>query len=153
MSNKKFILLMRHAESDQPLGVPDMDRTLNLRGQQQAQKIGEQIKGLKFSFDHALVSRSTRTKETFDILKPFIGEASTIFDERLYQATADELLQVILDQSFFKTLLLIGHNPAVSELCANLCGHYQSFAPANLAILSTEEISTCSFKLERMLRP
>lgn len=67
---------------------------------------------------HALVSPTRRTRETWaGIASALPGTVPTFFEDRLYEATAEDILAVIREtQPSIGTLLVIGHNPGLHEV-------------------------------------
>ena len=59
------LLLLRHAKSDRPPGVADIDRPLNPRGRRAAPAIAGYLDAEELRPDLAIVSPSARTRETF----------------------------------------------------------------------------------------
>jgi phosphohistidine phosphatase len=111
---------MRHAKSDYPTGVIDHDRPLAPRGIREAGLAGEWLRDNVPPIEHVLCSSATRTKQTLDRT----GIAAPVsYSERLYGATPgtmlDEINQVIDDVS---TLLVVGHEPTVSQVALGLAG-------------------------------
>ena len=111
---------MRHAKSDYPTGVIDHDRPLAPRGIREAGLAGEWLRDNVPPIEHVLCSSATRTRQTLDRA----GVAAPVsYSERLYGATPgtmlDEINQVIDDVS---TLLVVGHEPTVSQLALGLAG-------------------------------
>jgi phosphohistidine phosphatase len=111
---------MRHAKSDYPNGVADHDRPLARRGIREAGLAGEWLRANVPPIEHVLCSSATRTRQTLDRT----GVAAPVsYSERLYGATPgtmlEEINQVIDDVS---TLLVVGHEPTVSQVTLGLAG-------------------------------
>ena len=72
--------------------------------------------------DRAVVSTAARTRETWALLATAFGKAPPVsFEDRIYEATPQAILQVIKDTGpKTGTLLVIGHNPSLQELAAML---------------------------------
>lgn len=160
-SKKSHLLIMRHAKSDHPLdGTKDFDRVLNHRGQQQPSSIAEQLKKKGFDIDLALVSPSQRTTQTFKLLAKELDDLPTpIFDQRLYNAHIDDVLDVLNENAHSNNILLIGHNPSVSLLCSLLTNDYHELGTAYLAVLRPkksnifESLKAGGFEVEEILLP
>lgn len=120
----KILGLMRHAKSDwEDIAMRDFDRGLNDRGRRGAQLIGEHIAKHGIKWDKIVASPAERVKQTLAAALP---EAEVVFDERLYLAGDDTLIEVLQDKGGdADTLLLAGHNPGLQELLFALV------APAN----------------------
>ncbi len=114
----RTLLLMRHAKSDYPTGVADHQRPLAGRGRREAALAGDWLRAHVPSVDAVLCSTATRTRETLELTR--IGAPATYVD-RLYDATPgaviDEINEVDADVA---TLLVIGHEPAMSSVALGL---------------------------------
>lgn len=119
----KTVALLRHAKSDWDAGAPsDFDRPLSRRGIVAARKMGEYMRRACGDFDRALVSPARRCRETFDEVNAAYGGSLTAhFEERIYLASAGDLLDLVQAQDdSFGRLLLIGHNPGLTYLALEL---------------------------------
>jgi phosphohistidine phosphatase len=120
----KHLLLMRHASAG-PGGV-DRERPLSAEGAAEAARMGPALAGLAargFRPEHALVSPARRARETFEALRGALASLGAEEDEALYLASAGELLarlQRLPDRA--AQVLLIGHNPGLTDLVAWLAG-------------------------------
>lgn len=114
---------------------------LSHSGQQQASSIGQKIQPLVTSSISVACSTAVRTRQTLDALN-----IDNIFDvhyyESLYNGDLTDYLEVIAEASNFP-LLLIGHNPVISELATilrrpdDMTVDYSGFmAPANLVVIN-----------------
>ncbi|HEX2283707.1 MAG TPA: histidine phosphatase family protein [Mycobacterium sp.] len=114
----RTLLLLRHAKSDYPDGVADHDRPLAPRGVREARLAGDWLRAHAPAVDAVLCSTATRTRET---LKRTRIEAPVTFSDELYDATPgaiiDEINKVGPD---VETLLVIGHEPAMSAVALGL---------------------------------
>lgn len=117
------LLLLRHAKAERlQSGGRDQDRVLAPRGRSDAQKLGVYLARHSFIPDRALVSTAVRTRETWELLAAAFTKAPPVrFEERLYNASPQTILQVIKEtEPKIRMLLVIGHNPALQELAAML---------------------------------
>ncbi len=113
------LLLLRHAKSERlTLGADDMARKLNSRGRDDAPKIGMYMARHGLVPDRAMISPSARTRETWDLVAAaFPKRPPHVFDERLYEAGPEAILEVIREcRKAVPTLLVVGHNPGLQEL-------------------------------------
>ncbi len=120
----RTLLLLRHAKSGYPDGVPDHERPLAPRGVREAGLAGDWIRANAPGVDAVLCSTATRTRET--LARTGI-DAPTQFVDRLYDSSPDATLEVInglspLFTADVHTLLVIGHEPTTSELALRLAG-------------------------------
>jgi phosphohistidine phosphatase len=111
------LVLLRHAKSAWP-DVPDHDRPLARRGQRDAPVIGRWLSDSGLLPDRVLCSTARRASETWQLTQAGLGTSPQVsFDDRVYQASAGQLLDLIRRISpATRTLLVVGHDPAVPEL-------------------------------------
>lgn len=117
----RTLILLRHAKSAWP-DVPDHDRPLAPRGQRDAPAIGHRLRAAALLPDQVLCSSARRTRETWALVREQLGiDPPADFDERVYGATPGTLLELIRRTGpARRTLLVIGHNPTMSELALTL---------------------------------
>jgi len=116
----KRLLLMRHAKAV-PGAEPlvDMARPLAERGERDARRIGERLRQHQSPPERILTSPAARTLQTAQLVATAFArplEAIAI-ERRLYLAEPAELLEVVAAQSpQIESLLVVGHNPGLTEL-------------------------------------
>jgi phosphohistidine phosphatase len=109
------LVIMRHAKAANPDRIADMDRPLTARGHADAAAAGPWLRRHGYEPGLVLCSPARRARETWQSLS--IQSASVMFDRRLYGATALELLDVVAEvEDEVRVVLLVGHNPALSDL-------------------------------------
>jgi phosphohistidine phosphatase len=118
----RTLLLLRHAKSDYPPGVADHERPLAPRGVREAGLAGDWLRAHAPAVDAVLCSTATRTRETLARTRI---DAPVEFVDRLYDATPDAVIEEInvVDSRFehdVQTLLVIGHEPAMSNVSLGL---------------------------------
>lgn len=157
----KTLLLLRHAKSSwDDVSVADFDRTLNKRGKESAPKMGQYFKEQNLNADLVLCSPAKRTKQTADLfLENANIDCKVHFDKRIYEADVAQLLDVLADvEEQHRTVLVIGHNPGMSDLQEFLTGRWEDFPTACLAHVTLsapiwKEIKPRSGKLDWIARP
>lgn len=118
----RTLVLLRHAKSAYPPGVPDHARPLADRGDRQAALAGEHIRTIVASFDLVLCSSSTRTRQT--LARTALGDDVPVdYRDEIYGADPDEILDLIFDvPDSVRNLLVVGHFPGIPELAEELAG-------------------------------
>lgn len=114
----KRLTLLRHAKSerDSPTGG-DFDRSLNDRGRADSKRMGQEIRNLGLRYDLVLASPAQRVVETIE----GVGDISPRFDERIYDASTKQLLDLVQStDDRVNSLMLVGHNPGFERLAARL---------------------------------
>jgi phosphohistidine phosphatase len=117
---QRTLLLMRHAKSAYPPNVADHDRPLAPRGIREAGLAGDWLRANAPSIDAVLCSTATRTRQT---LAQTGIDTSVRYSEHLYGATPAVMIDEINDVAdSVNTLLVVGHEPAMSSLSIGLAG-------------------------------
>jgi phosphohistidine phosphatase len=111
-------VVIRHAEAEPPR-VDDHARALTPRGRSDAAALRRWLLEHDLVPDSAVVSDALRTRETWQLADP--GAAPATFERRVYEATADDLREVIGQTADdVEVLAVLGHNPAVERLAWEL---------------------------------
>jgi phosphohistidine phosphatase len=115
---ERTLLLMRHAKSDYPTGVADHERPLAPRGVREAGLAGDWLRASAPPIDLVLCSTAVRARETLALTKL---TAPVRFTDRLYDAVPSTVIDEIngVDDDV-TTLLVIGHEPAMSSVALGL---------------------------------
>ena len=115
------LVVMRHAKAEQ-LGTTDAARELAPNGQRAAAAAGAWLAAYGLVPDHALVSSSTRTRQTWEaVAKGASWDLEPNLDEGLYAAGPESALDLIrLVPADARTVVVIGHNPTMGQLAQML---------------------------------
>ncbi|HSR87604.1 MAG TPA: histidine phosphatase family protein [Pontiella sp.] len=120
----KTLYLMRHAKSGwTDMSQSDFDRPLNKRGQRDAPEMGRRLKKRDVKPEIILCSPAQRSRQTLEqLIREFGGTMKTVqFDDRIYEADPDTLLDVIRSlPEAFASAMVIGHNPSMGRLANQL---------------------------------
>lgn len=116
------LIVLRHAKSAWPEGVPDHRRPLAPRGRRDAPAAGRALAEADSLPDLALCSPALRARQTWDLAAAEWGTPPPVrYEPRLYEADAAELLDVVRETPpEVETLLLVGHNPGLEDLVLEL---------------------------------
>jgi phosphohistidine phosphatase len=118
----KILTLLRHAKSgwDDPT-TRDFDRPLNPRGRRAARTVAIEMRRLGLGFDRIVASPARRVIETIEEVAQTFGPLAPAYDERIYLAAPDTLLDVVRGTpAEVERLLLVGHNPGLERLALAL---------------------------------
>ncbi|WP_405770168.1 histidine phosphatase family protein [Streptomyces sp. NBC_00080] len=118
------LVVLRHAKSAWPEGVPDHERPLAPRGRRDAPAAGRALAEAACVPDLALCSTAARARGTWELAAAEWDTPPPVrLDPRLYGADVRELLEVVHETpAEIGTLLLVGHNPGLEELVLDLAG-------------------------------
>ncbi len=157
----KTLYLLRHAKSSwKEQDLQDFDRPLNNRGREAAPLVGRFIRKKKLHVDLLLSSPAKRARQTASLVKGAAGlAAELIYDERIYEADAARLVEVVTQSvDSVDALMLVGHNPGMEELLTFLTGEERHMPTAALAcvVLGVEKwgkVQERAGRLEWLVRP
>ena len=163
----KTLTLLRHAKSgwDDP-SLSDFARPLNARGREAARAMGRELRALGLAWDRIIASPAARVTETIDGLRESYGPIAPVYDETIYLASLDALLDIVrATDDACATLLVVGHNPGMERLALLLSRggplhdqvalNYPTGALAEIAfaIDHWREVGESGGTLARFLRP
>ena len=116
-SADRTLVLLRHAKAVAD-GPTDRDRVLAKRGHDDAAAVGRWFVEADHTFGLVVCSSSARTRETWaDLAEAGVVAADVSFDDRVYDASVDDLLDVLADvPDEITEVLVVGHAPGVPEL-------------------------------------
>jgi phosphohistidine phosphatase len=121
--------LLRHAKSswDDP-GLHDHDRPLAPRGKKAARLMGTHLAERKIRVSLVLCSSAVRARQTLEVIGPALtghpdAPVEIRIEDGLYHADAVDLLARLrrVDDDT-RSVLVIGHNPALQQLAESLAG-------------------------------
>ena len=130
----KTLFILRHAEAVRDASS-DFNRALTENGRREARSIAAMIREQQFTFDCVFCSTAARTRETLQAIEEIVElNAEISFDEKIYDAQVEDLLEIIRQiENECGAVLLIGHNPALEELIINLTGEMRQLWTATMA--------------------
>lgn len=154
------LLVLRHAKAvrDGHSG-DDRERPLTERGRRDAPTMGKVLRKLGFFPDIILCSPAVRTRQTVAPLVDKLGEKPPVqFEESIYEATAETLVELIANQTDVNCILVIGHNPGLEDLIALLSGGRTRLPTCGLAKLEFDiskwsEIHDAAGRIACLLTP
>jgi phosphohistidine phosphatase len=119
------LVLLRHAKAEHSDSLDDQLRPLALPGRTQASQVGAGLRAAGVVPDVVLVSSAVRTRQTWDLVRAGLdlpAEVARVSDE-LYSAGVQSVIGLLreLDESA-GTVLVVGHEPTVSQTAAALAG-------------------------------
>lgn len=132
----KTIYLLRHAKSSwKDESLSDIERPLNGRGKRASETMGAFLKREKVMVDLVLSSSAVRARQTTDRFLAAANISTDVrFDERMYEAEVQRLLEIVKQiENTKNSVLLVGHNPGFEEFLEWLTGTIDTMPTATLA--------------------
>jgi phosphohistidine phosphatase len=131
------LIVLRHAKAADGIGMADADRPLTARGRRDAAAAGEHLRDLGLAPRLVLCSPAVRTRQTLAALR-LDGDLAVSYEQRIYQNDVDLLFDLIRAADA-ESLLVIGHNPALHQLVADLgAPELDRFPTSACAVLTVE---------------
>jgi phosphohistidine phosphatase len=127
------LMLLRHAKAGPP-AAKDIERPLAPRGREAAPRMGRYLAEEQLFPDVALVSSAARTRETWDLVRPHLGDdVETVIEPGIYEASPERLLDFAREVGpSARSVLMIGHNPGFQDLARLLVGFGDRYAFARM---------------------
>lgn len=118
----RTLVLVRHAKAEQGGYDADHERELTRRGHRDARAAGAWLCEQGIGVDEVMCSTATRAVQTCEgIWSAGCSEADIREDHRIYDASADRLLQVVREaESDANVVMLVGHAPGIPALASIL---------------------------------
>jgi phosphohistidine phosphatase len=118
----KFLYLLRHAKSSwEDPDLNDHDRPLSKRGRQAAKLMAAYLRQSKIAPDLVICSTATRAQQTLEPIAKAKKPPKVILEREIYGGTQQALWDQLWNlPKSAKSVLLIGHNPALHDLAQEL---------------------------------
>lgn len=138
----KSLFLLRHAKASAGgILIADEDRPLADLGVKDAKKLGSRLLKKSYDFDLILTSPAIRTITTAQLVANRLGykQKHIVVDKHLYGANVEDLLIAIAKiPKKVDSLMIVGHNPSISNLACHLAGEAVSMPTCALVELIFE---------------
>ncbi|RDC64591.1 SixA phosphatase family protein [Adhaeribacter pallidiroseus] len=133
----KTLYLLRHAKSSWDFeDLSDHDRPLNKRGRHDAPLMGRELASHEISPDLMVTSSAVRALTTASLVAKEMEYDidNIVINEAIYEASKQDLLAIIQQTpDDINNLMLVGHNPEITELANFL-------APEHIASMATAAV-------------
>ena len=132
----KTLLVLRHAKSSwSDPALDDHERPLNTRGRRDAPRMGQLVREYGLIPDVVISSDAVRARLTAEaVVEAARYGGEILLDRRLYMAgPADILSRLRTVGEKGESVMIVGHNPGLEELVAQLTGEWQGLPTAALA--------------------
>lgn len=125
----KTLYLFRHGDTEDAGSGADYSRKLTLEGEKQSGEMADHLKDCGCIIDRIITSGAPRAMRTACIIADCFGypTADIVTDDILYSSkNPEDIFYHILEfSSGFSSVMLVGHNPLLSDLAA-YAGRLQS---------------------------
>ncbi|HEV2777943.1 MAG TPA: histidine phosphatase family protein [Actinophytocola sp.] len=132
------LVVVRHAKSDWSEARLDEQRPLAERGRRDAPAIGAWLATHVERIDLVVCSPARRARQTWQLAGAALDPQPPVrYDERVYEAGPTELLTVLAElPAEIRTVVLVGHNPGLSDLVTQLIGEPHELKTSSVAVLT-----------------
>lgn len=126
----RVLVLLRHAKAEHPHGMADFDRPLTSRGHADASAAGAWLARRALVPDLTICSPAKRARQTWHGVAVAMADAAAAgggptvrYERMLYEGDQEDLLELVRQTGDeVRTVLVVGHNPTMSQLSALLHG-------------------------------
>jgi phosphohistidine phosphatase len=133
----RTLLILRHAKSSwDDSTLSDHQRPLNARGERDAPRMGALARDERLFPDLIISSDAVRARLTAEAMAQALGyRRQLLLDARLYHANPADILDVVRSAvaDDVSTVMIVGHNPGLEELVAQLTGEPEHLPTGALA--------------------
>ena len=133
----KTLLVLRHAKSSwDDSSLDDHERPLNARGERDAPRMGRLVRKKRLSVELIISSDALRAQMTAQAMADAASyRGQILLDARLYHASPTEILAVLRSavEQKIAAVMIVGHNPGLEDLVAQLTGNPEGLPTAALA--------------------
>lgn len=130
----KTLTLIRHSETEFTSNDgSDFNRELTDNGKDQAITLFQVLTiDTPTQVYHSAARRTTQTAAILQSIHPSLQ----LFPRKdLYNADLDVLLEIVDELKDMEHIILVGHNPGISQLHFHLTGNWQHFTPCSISQL------------------
>jgi phosphohistidine phosphatase len=150
----RTLVLLRHAKAETPGELPDFDRRLTTRGETDADAAGSWLADQRIHPDLVFCSPAARTRQTWQGVSIALAQArpdggvsaEVRYEKGLYAGGRTEVLDLVRGvPDAVRTILVVGHNPTISEVSILLIpdeqwdGQEVALRTAGLAVHHTDD--------------
>lgn len=150
------LYLLRHAKSSwEDPALADRERPLARRGRKACKLVAAYLEDREISPSAVIVSPALRARQTFARVAKGLPDGTADWQEpRLYSAESGDLIEVLRElPPDLRSVMLIGHNPAIQGLAARLATDGKGLAALHRKF-PTGALATLSFAVPWVdLRP
>jgi phosphohistidine phosphatase len=165
----RSLYFLRHAHAPRAVQIPDKDRQLSSAGENEIKQLALSL-ATKYLPDIIISSDATRTRQTTERLCSLLGyEPKIIFTPLLYNCSPGDIANIVAKcEKQYKRLMIVGHNPSISDIVdhLNCLAKHQELATkardyihtTKLTILKSNlsdwsELYNCIWKIEEVFWP
>jgi phosphohistidine phosphatase len=125
--------LLRHGEAVPHDSKPDADRELTARGERQAQAAGEALARLGVEFEACYTSPKVRARDSARLACGALGVAPEQVEELANGFDSDDALELLRAHGDDARVLVVGHEPSLSQVVYDLTGARVDFKKGGIA--------------------
>lgn len=140
---QRYVFLCRHAETYEPYPLqPDFERELTPEGIREANNTGKWLREQFQKIDALVASPAKRAGDTARMLatRLYFDHEAITYDPEIYNPKEAQLLKSISQlPADIQKVLLVSHNPALTQLARNLTNKNLGYLhPAQVAVIKLD---------------
>lgn len=151
------LILLRHGDAEDYANTAEGDfkRRLTPEGIERMNAEAAGMRRLGMTFDVIVTSPLLRARETAEIVAETLHLPAPVLDERLASNTfrAGRLEEILEDHRESEKVLLVGHQPGMSEIIHLLTGGMADVKRGGMAIMDLDRLESGQGVLRSLLTP
>jgi phosphohistidine phosphatase len=142
--------LLRHGDAEPHDARPDAERRLTPRGERQSKAAGRALSTLGVDFSAALTSPRVRAADTARLAAESLGVDPSVHQPLSGGFDADDAREVLSGEDADARVLVVGHEPDLSQVVFELTGAHIDLKKGGVAVV---RLDGGSGELIALLRP
>lgn len=141
---QKTLYILRHAKAEAIThGGDDHVRPLAERGLLEATQMGKYMLSQHLRPEKILCSTATRTRQTWLQIQDVFPQTIPIhYEDKLYHTSAPDILRIVgAEPDTISSVMVVGHNPGLHDLCMRLAKDGDNKLRSQMAM----KFPTCAF--------
>jgi phosphohistidine phosphatase len=118
----KQLWLLRHGDAEDGAGMPDEERRLTSKGEDQSRAAGRALAALGVEFAHVFTSPRVRARQTAELACESLGMEPEVHEPLSMGFGEDEALDLASAVGEDERVLAVGHEPDFSQVVYDLTG-------------------------------
>lgn len=137
-----ILYFLRHGDAEQIAGIRDQDRKLTEKGITRTHNAAKVLATLAIQPTHIFSSPRVRARQTAEIVASALNQTVEIREELDFDFNLAALRPLLNGMAANAEVMLVGHNPSMSEVVSELTGAQIDMKKGGLARIDLMSAST-----------
>lgn len=137
-----ILYFLRHGDAEPGINIRDLDRKLTEKGITRTNNAAQVLKALHIHPTHIFSSPRVRARQTAEIIASVLNQPVEIREELDFDFSLASLPSFLNGMEANAEIMLVGHNPSMSEVVSELTGAQIDMKKGGLARIDLMSAST-----------